>query len=53
MWRKEEPHERRQPFQGKTARDQQIAWLKSPNGENYCAEIRKGIDRLRTGKIEP
>ena len=37
----------------KTAWDQQIAWLKSPNGENYCAEIRKGIDRLRTGKIEP
>ena len=37
----------------KTAWDQQIVWLKSPNGENYCAEIRKGIDRLRTGKIEP
>jgi len=37
----------------KTAWDQQIAWLKNPNGENYCAEIRNGIDRLRTGKIEP
>ncbi len=37
----------------KTAWDQQVAWLKSPNGENYCAEIRKGIDRLRTAKIEP
>ncbi len=37
----------------KTAWDQQIAWLKSPNGENYCQEIRKGIDWLRTGKTEP
>ncbi len=40
------------PPEMKTAWDQQIAWLKSPSGENYCAEIRKGIDRLRTGKSD-
>ena len=34
----------------KTAWGQQIAWLKSPSSENYRAEIRKSIDRLRTGK---
>ena len=41
------------PPETKTAWDQQIVWLKSPNGENYCEEIRKGVDRLRTGKTEP
>lgn len=41
------------PPEMKTAWDQQIAWLKSPTGENYSGEIRKGIDRLRTGKTEP
>jgi hypothetical protein len=40
------------PTEMKAAWDQQIAWLKSPSGENYCAEIRKGIDRLRTGKSD-
>ena len=41
------------PPEMKTAWDQQIAWLKSPSSDNYRAEIRKGIDRLRTGKTEP
>ena len=41
------------PPEMKTTWDQQIAWLKSASGENYCAEIRKGIDRLRTGKSDP
>jgi hypothetical protein len=37
----------------KTAWDQQMAWLKSPRSEQYRAEIRQSIDRLRTGKSEP
>jgi hypothetical protein len=36
----------------KTAWDQQIAWLKSPRSEQYRTEIRRSIDRLRTGNAE-
>ena len=41
------------PHHLKTAWDHQMAWLRCPGSEQYQAEIRRSIDRLRTGKIEP
>jgi hypothetical protein len=29
--------------------DQQISWLKSADSQHYRDQIRKGIDRVRTG----
>ena len=38
------------PPEMKAAWDQQMSWLKSPRSEQYRDQIRRGIDRLRTGK---
>jgi hypothetical protein len=32
--------------------DQQMSWLRSPHSEQYRAQIRMAIDRLRTGRTE-
>ena len=40
------------PSAEKGSWDQLISWLKSPRRDQYRAQIRRGIDRLRTGTAE-
>ena len=37
----------------KTSWDAQMSWLRSPQSEQYRAEIQRGLDRLRKTKLKP